>query len=145
MGKSQRNKGATAEREVFKIFNDELGLQLKRNLTQYQGSDADLHLYGFCIEIKRQESLSLGAWWNQVVTVARKCNEIPVLIYRQSRQPWRAITPLQFLWYGTMDDCSEDAWNIEWAATTLLEPVFTTILREEIATHHIKDMIATHH
>ena len=89
MSKMSRTKGAAAEREVFKIFNDELGLSIKRNLEQYQQSDSDARLYGFCIEIKRCEALSLRSWWDQVVESSKKDHSIPVLIYRQSRQPWR--------------------------------------------------------
>jgi Holliday junction resolvase len=146
-GRMSRNKGAAGEREVFKILNDELGLDLKRNLDQYQGADSDLHIYGFCAEIKRQETLSLKSWWEQVVTIARRERELPVLIYRQSRQPWRVVLPLaqfspMFAEEINDDYISHPKWvlDFEYTATILLQPMFTTVLREVMVNQTYKEM-----
>lgn len=142
MGKMSRNKGAVAEKEVFKIMNDELGLELKRNLSQYQGTDSDLHLFGFCIEIKRQETLSLSTWWKQVVEVANKTKEIPVLVYRQSRQPWRAVLPITYLY-----NLGDEQWTLDYAYTLTMgfQPAFLSLLREVIIQHELDNLISSKH
>jgi hypothetical protein len=55
------------------------------------------------IEVKRQERLEIKSWWKQACHQARPGNHIPVLAYRQSRQPWRFVMPLG------ADTCSMDA------------------------------------
>ena len=134
MGKSQRSKGAAAEREVCKILNDELGLDLKRNLTQYQQSDGDIEVGGWLLEVKRQENLSLRTWWDQAVRQAENSELAPAVVYRQSRQPWKVIIPLAIISpmfdnHGLPDWCVE----FEYTATVLLDPMFTTMLRESLA------------
>ena len=126
-----RQKGSASEREVFKIIEDRTGIKLMRNLDQYQKSDSDAHVLGFCIEIKRQEVLSLRSWWEQVCVVAEKQHEIPCLIYRQNRQPWRVVLPLAsmspMLYYNKATSC------FDYTCTILLEPLFTTLLSECLA------------
>ena len=39
MSKLSRTKGASFERELVKIFREELGVECRRNLTQYQESE----------------------------------------------------------------------------------------------------------
>jgi len=39
MSKLSRNKGATFERELCKIIFEELGVEVRRNLSQYQEKD----------------------------------------------------------------------------------------------------------
>lgn len=136
MGKSERTKGAAAEREVFKIIREATGIELKRNLEQYQDTGSDAHIHGFCIEIKRQEALKLKSWWKQVCEEAVNHQEIPVLIYRQSNQPWRVVLP----WYSTSymgliannrgDDVPAWVGDYEYTQTVFLDPVFTMLLAE---------------
>ncbi len=92
MGRSQRRKGADAERELLKLLGDELGIVLQRNITQTREGGADcLELRGFAIEVKRCERLSRPAWWRQAVRQAEALGVEPVLAFRQSRQPWRFV------------------------------------------------------
>jgi Holliday junction resolvase len=92
MGKSQRNKGAAAEREVLKLLGDELGIALKRNLAQTREGGGDcLEVKGWAIEVKRQERLSRPAWWKQAVEQAKRVGAQPMLLYRRSREPWKAF------------------------------------------------------
>jgi len=135
MGKMSRDKGAAAEREVFKIIRDTTGIDIMRNLEQYQGTDSDAHILGFCIEIKRVEQLSLKTWWDQVLKVARKSREVPVLIYRQSRQPWRVMLPWASTSYMLHDDTALAEWmlDFDYTQTILLEPMFTMLLSESQA------------
>jgi hypothetical protein len=102
-----RNKGKTAERDVANALNvvvnrvrERLGLQklekpfVQRNQNQTAVGGADLvGTFGLCIEIKRQEQLSIGTWWKQCLKSAEQRNETPVLIYRQNNQPWRVVMP----------------------------------------------------
>lgn len=139
MSRMSRTKGAAAEREVFKIFNDELGLEIRRNLDQYQQSDSDARMYGFCIEIKRCEKLNLRAWWKQVVDASKKDDSVPILIYRQSRQPWRVMMPMAAT-SPIFDPTAKWLCDFEWTQTVLLEPAFMYVLRETISSQHIEMM-----
>lgn len=85
-----RAKGASAEREVAKLLEPTCG-KLKRNLEQVRSGGHDLiGIDWLAIEIKRQETLNVEAWWAQTVSQA-KDGQIPVLIYRQSRKPWTVV------------------------------------------------------
>lgn len=91
-GSRSRTKGAAAERELLRKLGDELGVLLQRNLTQTRGGGADcLCLHGFAIEVKRKERLSRPAWWSQAVEQAQRAGGEPIVFYRRSREPWRAL------------------------------------------------------
>ena len=129
-GKPSRQKGCRGELEVLKILQQfEQDLETKRELSQWQGSDCDLRRWGWAFEIKRQETLSLRSWWNQAVAACD--GDIPAVIYRQSRQPWRviftpwAISPL----YPSSDIANPDPDDFDYAITMLLEPAFIEVLR----------------
>lgn len=96
MSAAQRNKGAAGERELFRLLARDLGVDIKRNLSQTRGGGADsLDLPHIAIEVKRQERLALTAWWRQ--TVEQAGMRVPILFYRASRQPWRAVVPLRWI------------------------------------------------
>ena len=84
-----RTKGASAEREVFKIISEILNIEVKRNLVQTREGGYDGVAGEFALEVKRQETLRLSDWWAQAVNQAIEAKKMPMLIYRQSRQPWR--------------------------------------------------------
>lgn len=100
-----QNKGKEGEREVARTLNsiilpllEKHGLPtperdiVQRNQNQSAVGGSDLsNTFGLCIEIKRQEQLSINTWWKQVVEAARHNNETPVLIFRQNRKAWRVI------------------------------------------------------
>jgi len=100
-----RNKGANGEREIADALNvqvylayQEMGILMpsttvvQRNQNQSAVGGQDLvGTYGFAIEVKRQEQLSINTWWKQCVTSARNLNEVPVLLFRQNKSPWRCI------------------------------------------------------
>lgn len=104
------NKGKTGEREVKDAMNycvylamKELGYpneeclkgisSIQRNQIQTAIGGSDLiNCYGLSVEVKRQETLSVGAWWKQCQESALKDNAIPVLCYRQNKKPWRVRT-----------------------------------------------------
>lgn len=96
MGVSQRRKGAAAERELCDLLEDELGIEVYRNLDQVRNGGADiLCVHGFAIEVKRREALSRPAWWSQAVRQAQTGNLEPMVFYRRSREPWRAMIQRQ--------------------------------------------------
>lgn len=113
MGINPRTKGAGGEREIADALNfiiykamQKLGhpepeclksmstVQRNQNQSAVGGSDLT-NVFGLSIEVKRQENLSIPTWWTQCVASANRNNEIPVLIYRQNRKPWRVRLPVQ--------------------------------------------------
>lgn len=109
MSAASRRKGADAEREVLKLLGAELGEVLARNLSQTREGGADcLCVKGFAIEIKRQERLSRPTWWAQACQQANSVGAEPMLLYRRSREPWRAlIHTLDGQWReGTLEDAA---------------------------------------
>jgi hypothetical protein len=149
MGKSQRNKGVRAELEVLSVFRDELGLDMKRNSqAQYEEGGHDIEIPPFSIEVKRQEKLSLKSWWGEAVEQAGN-QFIPVLIYRQSRQPWRAVMPMSAIsGMFTINEAGQlllPEWynDYEFTVTMLLQPTFITILREVLTGQAYSQMIDT--
>lgn len=92
MSLSQRRKGATGERELFKLLSDELGFVVQRTLDQTRTGGADcIEVPGFAVEVKRQERLSRPAWWRQAVRQGNKLGAEPIVFYRRSREPWRSL------------------------------------------------------
>lgn len=92
MGVAQRRKGQAGERELLKLLSAELGDTFKRNLDQTREGGGDcIEIDGFCLEIKRQERLCRPTWWAQAVEQAQRLRVEPMLFYRRSREPWRAL------------------------------------------------------
>ena len=90
-----RNKGADAEREVIKLLEPIVrecgGGMLFRNLDQTRCGGHDIiGLDWLALEVKRQETLDIEAWWAQTVKQAGT-SRVPVLVYRQSRKPWQVM------------------------------------------------------
>lgn len=104
-----RQKGATAEQDIALELNAiicgvhmELGIPVpakpivQRNQMQSAVGGKDLvGTFGLAIEVKRQESLSIGSWWAQCTTSAKDLGEVPVLLFRQNKQKWRCIMQVQ--------------------------------------------------
>ena len=42
-------------------------------------------------ECKRHERLSRPTWWAQAVEQGQKAQAEPIVFYRRSREPWRAL------------------------------------------------------
>ena len=108
-GAASRRKGASGEREVLRLLGELLGEALERNLSQSRAGGADcICVKGFAIEVKRQERLNRQAWWRQAVDQASKENAEPMLLYRRSREKWRAFIHTHEGKYreGTLDDAA---------------------------------------
>lgn len=115
MGSSQRNKGKTAEVEVYHWLNETVssvvgpGKWFQRNQNQTASSGSDLsNPFRLSIEIKRHETLSVNSWWTQCTRSAKAESGVPILLYRQSRQPWRAVTEIK--------DCHGDIYTVTMSA-----------------------------
>jgi hypothetical protein len=63
MGKSQRTKGATFEREIAKQIGAALGLTAERNLGQARDGGNDITIGQLVIECKRRKSLKTLMGW----------------------------------------------------------------------------------
>lgn len=95
-GKSIREKGKEGEREAAKLLAEILGegVEIKRNLMA-QARDGGTDLTGLkflAVEVKRQETLSLPAWWRQTCQQA-PAGRIPMLMFRRNRTPWYFVLP----------------------------------------------------
>ncbi len=149
MAINARTKGASGEREIADLLNFQIYSVMKklgyneadclkamttvqRNQNQSAVGGNDLtNVLGLSIEVKRQENLSIPAWWRQCVAAAERNKEVPVLIYRQNRKPWHIRT---LLWaqvpgqvangyvqvVGEMDLDGFKAWFAEWVRQSLL-------------------------
>ena len=143
MGVNVRSKGQRGEREAAAVLNgwsDEVtgylglpSLVLSRNLDQTRLGGYDLTgIDWLALEVKRQENLSLPAWWRQAVKQA-KGDQVPMLMYRQSRQPWRFLVRLKtyhvgptLVQHGTVDAFLDMPHAKVWFQTELFTRLQTT-------------------
>jgi hypothetical protein len=95
---SNRDRGARYENECRDEIYDELGIQLRRELRQYQEADfgdlvSDDPTWPFIIECKRRRTGSYSpAWMVQAVNAANKSAKLPAVFYRFDRQQsWVAV------------------------------------------------------
>lgn len=127
MGKAQRDKGKSGEREIAALVRDATGWDVRRRVRQHDG-DSDLTgAPGWAVEVKRHRSATRGdvaAWWRQAVAQAGEL--LPVLFYRLDRDEWRAVWPLAPL--VAVQPCDEwrgYAWTVEGSIET-----WATVARE---------------
>lgn len=93
---NSRAKGAQAERELAQELVKE-GYKARRG-QQFSGvnGDADVvGLDGYHIECKRCETYRIDEWLTQAERDAQVRKEVPLVIFRKSRQPWRVIISLK--------------------------------------------------
>ena len=93
---NSRQKGAQGEREVAKELFEELGIEFKRDLRQYQSADygdlvAQVDNFPFSIEVKRHKKgwTCRPEWEEQTQKSAQVTNQYPCVIYRFDGQQWR--------------------------------------------------------
>lgn len=92
--KSPKNKGSSGELEAAVLLTamamrGGYSLTLERNLEQVRHGGADLNgMPDTEIEVKRQETLSISTWWDQVLKAADNSGKVPVLMWRQNRKKW---------------------------------------------------------
>jgi hypothetical protein len=98
-GRRSRRKGAVGEnefRDVLRSFGFDArrtpmsgGAEWKGDLINAQGGSPIPFVH---LEIKRQERLCIPAWIRQAEADAPD-DHVPVVVFRQNGQPWRAIVP----------------------------------------------------
>ena len=93
-GRGKRNKGAAGERELCALLSEQLGFVVQRNLGQARDGEDDITIPPFRIECKRQETLKIEPWCQQVEATAKQ-GEIPVVAFRRNGKPWRVILKLE--------------------------------------------------
>jgi hypothetical protein len=100
-----RTKGAGGERELAKRFvaimerveaegvgSVQYSTEVKRNTLQSDRGGFDLvGVPLLAVECKRCEKPELERWWKQATGQAKR-GELPVVLWRQNRGPWRART-----------------------------------------------------
>ena len=95
-----RNKGASFERKICKLIKDNLNIDAKRNLDQYQAKgQADIVIPGWSIECKAylKGTTFKRAWWEQAKESAASLNLSPVLIYKYNNCPIKCVISLNVL------------------------------------------------
>lgn len=101
MGKSQRTKGASYEREVCDAFTAALGLEKKitRNIGQARDGGNDIDIGPLVVECKRRKTLgTVYSWLQQAIVAASDSDDsspyvtdgqidpsIPVVVARQDQ------------------------------------------------------------
>tara|TARA_R110001606_G_scaffold373410_2_gene530774 strand:- start:1789 stop:2220 length:432 start_codon:yes stop_codon:yes gene_type:complete len=120
MSAHSRNKGASYERELGRLFEEHLGVpRPQRILDQTREADLGDLLVGelFLIEAKRYASSPGGwyqpTWWKQCCRAAAKQNLIPVLCYRLDRLPTRMVFPMFALNTDWCVDLGQYTWPVE--------------------------------
>ena len=74
-GVNSRVKGSTYENSLCKLFDQELGVSVRRRLSQWQDADeGDIFIEPFMVEAKRykQGNWFKQAWWEQCCRAAAK-------------------------------------------------------------------------
>ena len=95
-----RNKGASFERKICNLIKDNLNIDAKRNLDQYQSKGmADIIIPGWSIECKAylKGTTFKRAWWEQAKESAASLNLTPVLIYKYNNCPIKCVISLNVL------------------------------------------------
>lgn len=132
-GRSNRNRGAAAERELARWIRDELGVEVSRNLKQYQRTqEGDLTPLGpFLLEVKYHARLNVRDWWKQAVESAKKANSVPVVAYKVARKGWRFVLP--YTAFGGVHGMWCGAWRYDYEYTMDVGPAcFAMIVREAL-------------
>lgn len=97
MGKSSQRKGRDGEREIVSILHDAGFTSARVGMAVSFGEEPDVVCSELPIhwEVKRCERLQLPAWVEQAERdEVRFRDGFPVVVFRQSRQPWRVCLRL---------------------------------------------------
>jgi len=95
-----RNKGASFERKICKLIKDNLNIDAKRNLDQYQTKgQADIIIPRWSIECKAYQrgTTFKPSWWVQTKESAATLKLTPVLIYKFNNCPIKCVIPIDVL------------------------------------------------
>lgn len=93
MAKFSRSKGGRGERDAKRFLQEHLG-EMANDIIKTPGSGGhgiagDISgLPCFHIEVKRRERILMMSWVEQAEEEAGE-NEVPIVMWRQNKQPWR--------------------------------------------------------
>ena len=91
-----KRKGSAGERELARLFS-KAGLTeaartpLSGALADYPG---DVRLDGYCVEVKRQERVTIWKWIAQAAAAARG-GRVPIVCFRRNRSQWYTVIPTE--------------------------------------------------
>jgi Holliday junction resolvase len=134
-GRSNRNRGAAAERELARWIRDELGIEVSRNLKQYQRTqEGDLTPLGpFLLEVKYHARINVRDWWRQAVAASKVHGLIPVVAYKVARRGWRFVLPHADSRCGGTLGLDGENWSYDYEYTMDVGPAcFALIVRESL-------------
>ena len=95
-----RNKGASFERKICKLIKDNLNIDAKRNLDQYQAKgQSDIVIPSWSIECKAYQKGTTykQSWLEQTRESAKLLGLTPVLIYKFNNCPIKCVIPIDVL------------------------------------------------
>ena len=95
-----RNKGASFERKICKLIKENLNIDAKRNLDQYQAKgQSDIIIPRWSIECKAYQKGTTfkPSWWVQTKESAATLKLTPVLIYKFNNCPIKCVIPIDVL------------------------------------------------
>lgn len=122
MGASQRNKGASGEREAFAIFSRFYDRKFKRHLGQARDGGDDGVVGPWVVEVKRRKRLTtLMSWFKQVLraSVPKWDQEyVPIVVMREDSGEWMVLMRLNDFLKTTED----------WATPLIPEPTVEDLL-----------------
>jgi Holliday junction resolvase len=92
MGASQRNKGASGEREWCRML-EIVGVNAKRALGQARDGGGDVPAPPYCWEVKRRARISIYEHLDQVVAAAPQYEgcSVPALALRADNREWLVV------------------------------------------------------
>lgn len=132
MGSSQRNKGASGERELVKVLQDKGFKDVRRGYV-YLGQPDVIGLPGIHIEVKRVEKLDIKKAMEQAVVEShKKKGGTPAVFHRVNRGKW----------YVTMRDFEfMELFNHEnpftWEYIEIKDMMVTTLLDEWVKRYEV--------
>lgn len=106
IGKTSRNKGASAERAVATLLTKGLGVRIQRKLGASRAGGSDIEIDsrsyvdtglvirshpGWSVEVKHQNKSNVVAWWEQTLSQADIEERRPLLFFRKDRQAWNCM------------------------------------------------------
>lgn len=96
-GRSNRAKGARAEREVCHLIHGITGDDVSRNLTQTRDAGGDVKWGPFYFEVKYQKTIAMPAWQQQAVISAAEDpdNLCPAVVYRRPGEKFWVSLPFE--------------------------------------------------
>lgn len=95
-GKSNRARGAQAERDVCHMIEETTGDKVRRNLSQTRDMGGDVKWGPLYLEVKYCRNISMPAWQAQAIKSASDDGEglVPAVVHRRPGEPFWLSMPL---------------------------------------------------